>query len=281
MYWGKRKVAGRVVSSGSKVNLDYAEIPAPSWAVPQTTTLYWKKVQVAQDNSPQVWDAFSISLWKWSNAIYIKKLQDILKEVWYYYEEELSWEYDTQTIDAVYNFQINYDIVSNESTPWAGSYGPKTRKKLQEVYNLHLEEVAKEKEYQESIEILKQESNQSAQKHIDSIGKPTYWEISPRVRELQKTLITLWYFEYKDTAIFGVKTRNSLLEFQSKNEIIKSENEIWAWTFWPKTREVIVKELSQIHFMELLEQKWYLEKYLENTQQEDTLQDISLIAKTI
>ena len=51
MYWGKRKVAGRIVSSVSNTTLDYSTIPAPTWAVPTTTTLYGNTVQVKQNAS--------------------------------------------------------------------------------------------------------------------------------------------------------------------------------------------------------------------------------------
>lgn len=261
MYWGKRKIAWRVVWEKSSVTLNYKDIPAPTWAVPKTTTLYGKKVVVAQESQHKELDVFSLSLGKWSDSSYILQLQEILSEIWYYWEKTLSGIYDIHTINAVYNFQVNNEILQNEYDVWAWSYGPKTRQKLEEVYQLYLEEKKIEKQQQETITLLEQESYTLAKNKIELLWQPLYGNISPQVRDLQKILAKLWYFTYKDTAIFWVKTKNSLIDFQIKNEIISDTQQIWVWVFGPQTQKVMIQKLSEIYFDEALQWEWLKEVY--------------------
>ncbi len=264
MYWGKRKIEWKVVSNVSATTLDYNSIPAPSWAVPKTTLLYWNKVQVFQEantSTPEALGIFDLSLWKWSDATYVTQLQDILRELWYYAEEISTGEYDTHTIDAVYNFQINNEIVTNESTPGAGSYGPKTREKLSEIYDLFLQEKQELQEKNQAIEAYKLESQDLAKKIIEEIDVVAYGDISPDVRKLQKLLSETWHFDYKDTAIFWVKTRNALLDFQLEHEIISNVQDTGAGVFWPKTRELLSLKIWEQNFIQILELEGLLEIY--------------------
>jgi peptidoglycan hydrolase-like protein with peptidoglycan-binding domain len=76
---------------------------------------------------------------------------------------------------------------------------------------------------------------------------PVYGEISPGVRELQKTLAKLWYFTYRDTAIYGVKTQQALIEYQLSHKLISSNEDLWSGVFGPKTRLHLIEDLSQIY----------------------------------
>lgn len=264
MYWGKRKVSWKVISKHSNISLDYTNIPAPKWAVPKSTILYGNKVQVAQNiqkNEGEKSDIFSISLWRWSDEKYVSELQDILRDIWYYNNEHSDGIYNTETINAIYNFQINNEIVLDETSKWAGSYGPQTRKKLEEIYNLYLNQQQQELELKQNIDNILQESNLIATQAIELLWKPVYWDISPEVRQAQKILSKLWYFEYKDTAIFGVKTYTAVLNFQLENNIITDIYEVWAWTFWPNTRKVMTQKLWEYYFQTTLSEKWLQEKY--------------------
>jgi len=264
MYWGKRKIPWKVVSSDSSITLDYSTVPAPSWAVPKTTQLYGKTVQVKQESNTkkiEKIDIFWVSLWKWSDTIYVAQLQEILEQFWYYTADSFTWIYDIHTIDAVYNFQINNNIVQNEQSIWAGFYGPKTRKKLEELFSLYLDEKKVLEEKEKAIEVYRQESNSTAKSKVESLGNIQYWDISPQVRELQKILRELGYFEYKDTAIFWVKTKNAIINFQIDNDVISSANDLGAWIFWPKTKETITELVFKSYFKQVLELEWLLNLY--------------------
>lgn len=253
MYWGKRKVAWRVIARSKSTTLDYNTIPSPKWAVPKTTSLYWKTVTAFQ-NQPQEIDIFAQSLWKWSSKEHIEGLQWIFVELWYTPEESVTWIYDKETIDTVYAFQLERWIVTHEGSPWAWSYGPKTRASLKKSYTEFLEEKIREDEFFNAYQELSESSLEKARTHVDSIWKPLYWEISPSVRSMQKLFASLWYFKYKDTAIFWVKTKNTILEYQIEKKLISLSSDVWAWVFWPKTREAITLDLSHIYLLEMLEE---------------------------
>lgn len=252
MYWGKRKVYGYVVDSSNPTSLDYASIPAPLWA---TNNL--KK----QSYIPDVPDVFDVSLGEWSDATLITKLQEILSELQIIDSSETTWVYDENTVSSIYDFQLEHQIVIDQSSPGAWSYGPKTRAKLQEIYTNHLEAIQQKQELLEEIETIKELSTLTAEEKVNWIWKPVYQEISPRVRALQKTLAELWYFEYKDTAIFWVKTKTSLIAYQQDKNIISSQNDLWAGIFGPATRAQFKKDLSEIFFKDSLIEKELYEEY--------------------
>ena len=250
LFWGKRKVYGYPVKSTTPVSIDYTEVPSPLWAIKWLQKTY-KKTLI---------DIFNTSINRWSDEALINELQDVLRKLGYF-----DWEntgiYDETTINAVYDFQIEYNIVKTSYERGAWSYGPKTRKELSQRYQSYLEEEVQRQEFLAKIDALQAEALQQAQSHIASLERPVYGEISPRVREFQKTLSTLWFFEHKDTAIFGVKTQNALLSYQIEKNIITDSSDLGAWIFWPQTRAQFIQDLQNIYFLESLEKQELLVQY--------------------
>lgn len=256
-FWGKRKVYGYVVDEHNNTNIDYTSVPAPSWAttglqkvasVSSTNTL--EKNNTPEQVINETPEVFSISLGIWSNSDLITQMQEVFVELGYI--KETTWEYDTATISAVYDFQIEQDILSSQQDLWAGYYGPKTRAKLQEIYEKHISEKEKTQHLIEEVQDIQNKSQEKAQQYIESLNSPVYWEISYEVRELQKILAQLEYFNNKDTAIFGNITKNSITQYQLDKEIIQSVNSLWAGVFWPKTQESISTQLFEMYFHEYL-----------------------------
>ncbi len=284
MYWGKRKIAGKVVRSTTQTTLDYNSIPSPSWAVPKTTTLYGKKVQVAQTQKAKDLDIFSRSLGRSSSVEDVQELQEILNKLSYYNSNTYTWKYDSDTIDAVYNFQVNNWVVSSVSTPGAGSYGPKTRKKLQEVYTLYLDEEKKKQDFLIEFKKMEDQSLIQAQERIQAIWIPSYWDISPEVRELQRILTEVWVFDYKDTAIFWTKTANSLISLQLSNKLVESASSPGAWTFGPATRVLTWEKLAEIILQNKIEESWLHDdynRYIVTPDNSDVSIQIGSLAKNI
>lgn len=280
LYWGKRKVYGYVVEPGKETSLDYGVIPSPLWA-----TNGLKKNTDSRKKTVALPSIFDTSLGKGSDSSLVSKLQDTLVELEYLNKDAYeSGEYDTNTIDAIFDFQVDQKILSHSYDAGAGSYGPKTRKKLKEVYSSYVEEKEKREAFLAEIAQLRETALTKAENHVVSLEKPIYWEISPRVRELQKTLATLGYFEYKDTAIFGVKTKNALIEYQLENGLIENSQEIGAGTFGPKTRADFTANLQEIYFESLLETSDLKDQYsqymkeFENSISEDDSQETPLIS---
>jgi peptidoglycan hydrolase-like protein with peptidoglycan-binding domain len=61
---------------------------------------------------------------------------------------------------------------------------------------------------------LNNEAIQEAKGEIVLIGNPVSGDMSSGVRRLQISLKRIGYADYNDTAIFGAKTQNSILDFQ-------------------------------------------------------------------
>lgn len=250
LFWGKRKVYGYVIDPKNQVTLDYKNVPSPKWAT--------DGLQEAKKQLPHIFDT---SLGKWSEPELINELQSLLSDLWYLDSNYQTGTYDALTIDAVFDFQIHQEILSKNTDPGAGSYGPKTRASLKIAYQEYLEEEQKRNDFFKKFGSLQEEAFSNAESHVISLEKPVYWEISPRVRELQKTLSKLGYFNHKDTAIFWIKTQNALIEYQIWKNLISQTDEIWAGTFWPKTRAQFTKDLNDIYIKDLVEKHSLQEEY--------------------
>jgi hypothetical protein len=244
LYWGKRKVKWHIVNKNTKSNLNYNKIKSPFWV-----TLKLKKAQIIK----------KVDIFSWPVNTYskIKKLKSIFKELWYY-----NWKINNDKeslIDSVYDFQKDNKIVKSIYSSGAGSYWPKTRKKLKSLYNNHLAKIKEEEDrIQKELALvkkmknIKEQSLTKAHKQINYIWESKFGEVSHRVRKLQITLKELWYFNYKDTAIYWKKTKASIIVYQLKNNIIKSKNDIWAWILWPKTKKSLIQDLQNNFEKELI-----------------------------
>lgn len=272
-FWGKRKVYGYVVDNWNTTSLNYKDVPAVKWATTglQKTGMQWNvPVQklstsgsdsIESTSSEKLPDVFDISLWKWSDSAAISKMQEVLIELSHLSEN--TWEYDTNTISAVYNFQIQNNIIKNEQDVGAGFYGPKTRKKLKKAYTQYIEEKEKKEKLIAEIKDIKEQTQNKAQQYIESLNGPKYGEVSYEVRELQKILSELWYFSQKDTAIFWDITKKSIESYQLNSGIIDNINQLWTWVFGPKTQKKVAIDLSELYFQNHLKNNNLIDIYEE------------------
>ena len=260
--WWKRKVRWRILDKNMKITLNYDHI--------ETTKLWISKLkQISKkEKRKKIIDIFRKKIEK-SNEI--KELQRVLKELWFY-KWNITWKYD-DVVDAVYSFQLSKQIVKSEYSAWAWNFWPITRKKLEKTYNDYLlsrekerlkiikleEQKKKEKERLAQIKNklleLKEISFKNADKKLDFIWNPKFWEVSVSVRELQNSLKQLGYFNYKDTAIYWNITRNSIISYQLAKKIIKSKYDLWAWIVWPKTKVSLKNDLAIIYLKELVKKE--------------------------
>ncbi len=190
----------------------------------------------------------------------VKKLQEVLKTLGYY-NWKITWV-KKDTIDPIYDFQVKKWIVKYVYSAWAWSFWPKTRKTLKQEYDTYIEkqeaerleklrieeekrkEAERKKALEQKYKRLEELSISKATKKINYISNSEFWEISHRVRDLQILLKDLWYFEYKDTAIYWDKTKQSIIKYQIEKNIIKSEDELWAGIIWPKTKASLKNDLQ-------------------------------------
>ena len=256
MFWWNRIIEWEIVSRNSKVTLNIKNIPAPrwtiyhaiknpdflkKWTIKRKIYLSWKKIEkkISKNNKE-----INIFNWPIQSSFWVKKLQKVLKEMKLY-----SWKIDWQYISIrklILIFQLKNKIISKKTDIWAGNFGPKTRKTLKIKYKEFKEKIKKEKIAKLKREKEEKKKKLKAEKKINSIWDIKFWDISYDVRMCQKVLKEVWYFNYKDTAIFWEKTKQSIINYQLDRKIISNKNVYGAGMLWPKTRQSLIKDLSKI-----------------------------------
>ena len=190
----------------------------------------------------------------------IINLQNLLIEMWLYVWKA-NGSYDPIRY-IVMEFQLKNKLINTKLSTWAWYYWPNTRKVLKDEYRKFLELNNRKEELEKQFWDLEKIANKEAKKELSAIWKPRFWEISSRVRSMQKLFWLLWYFKSKDTAIFWEKTKESIVKFQLENNIIDSKADTWAWVIWPKTTEILEKELTKKILIEKVEESSLDQKML-------------------
>lgn len=243
LTWWKREVYWRILPSDSGSDNDWIQLENfKVWPINLKTLSNSKNVWKNDMQNITQTSLVPLSLNKNSDSQTISKLQNIFEELGYASFDD-KWKYTNELISTIMDFQINEWIISSDKDYWAGSYWPKTRKALYDRYLKHLEslkeiELEKQKE-QKRVEVMEA----SAAEIISSFGMPKPNEVWSNIRNLQKTLKLLWFFNTKDTAIYWELTRLSIMEYQKSKWLIITENDDWAWLIWEKTLANIKNDL--------------------------------------
>jgi len=236
----------------------------------------WAVIMVQKDKSINTWEIVTNKYNIFDKAVSSKDeiviLQNILTEL-KLYKWELSGKYE-DLVDTIYDYQISKWLITWINSIWAWNYWPMTRESLKTTYNDYLTNIEEEKinqakieadkrkEEQRKIELeqkykqLEELSEKKADEKISNIGKPKFWEVSAWVRELQITLKELWFFDFKDTAIFWDKTKDSIFSFQVSNKLVSKKEDLWAWMLWPRTLEKMKDNLKNKYFKDLAKNSW-------------------------
>jgi len=257
MYWGNRIVEWEIVSKYSKNTLNISTIPAPRWTIYHATKnpdliqkksiikrkiyLYWKKTIKNKANLVLKQKTYSKDLFDWpiKNSNWVQILQKKLTKIWLY-SWKINWDYSSVR-KIILNFQLKNKVISKNTDIWAWNFWPKTRIALKKEYILFIKEIKNKKKLSKENKAIQDDII----KKVKYISKVKFWDISPNVREFQKMLNQLWYFKYKDTAIFWKKTRNALVNYQIYKKLIKNKSIYWAGIIWPKTRKSLIKDLTK------------------------------------
>ncbi|NUJ97924.1 hypothetical protein HGA92_04020 [Candidatus Gracilibacteria bacterium] len=169
-------------------------------------------------------------------------LQSFFKEIGKYSGETTGKYSDIK--DTLISYQIDKKIVKDKNEVGVGYFGPKTRQMAKSDYDKINLEKKKNKELAEKKEKLLLSKSNDAKNIVSSLGNIKFGETSQEVREFQKILKILGYFNYDDTATFGDITKKSLISYQIKKGIIKNEKDDSAGIFGPKTKENLTKDLA-------------------------------------
>jgi len=253
MFWWNRVIEWEIVPRNSKVNLNIKNIPAPKWTIyhaiknPDFIKTWSVKNEiylsskVQKNNQTKIKD--DIFNWPIKNSEQVKILQEKLIEM-DLYSKEIDWNYSSIK-EIILKFQLDNNVISKDTDIWAGNFWPKTRKTFKEKYTSFIKKKEEEKLRKIELEKKEKKARLEATNRINNIWKIKFWDISYDVRVCQKILNEVWYFKYKDTAIFWEKTRQSIINYQLDKKLIENENIYWAGIFWPKTRKSLIEDLTK------------------------------------
>ena len=162
----------------------------------------------------------------------VKKLQEALVALGYLEETDVSGEYDQKTIEAVFDFQQDNEIVSSEFESGAGFYGPKTHVVLQE-------KIAETK-----MEVSPRELVAELDNHPDLEEDLDYFtaglqlgDKNAKVTKLQEELRKLGYFRMEPSGYFGEVTEHALFKLQQRFGLVADMESDGAGYLGPQTRE--------------------------------------------
>jgi hypothetical protein len=256
LYWWNRVIKWEVVSKKSKITINYKKIPAPYWTTYKLKLqkkFFPKKVK-KQKTKFEIFLEKELNFFnsKLKDTKDTKQLQEILSDLWMY-KWKIDWDYNSIK-NIILNYQLEKKLIKNKFERWAWYFGPKTRASLKKEFKSYLikqeEKRKKEEAFEQKLNKIKKWKLIQAQKEIKNLAYLKKWDISQDVRTLQKILKKIWYFDYKDTAIFWKKTYLSLIDYQLDKKIIANTYEPGTWIFWPNTKKQLIKDYAYILFWE-------------------------------
>lgn len=137
------------------------------------------------------------------------------------------------TRSSLKDFQMHYGIIGSKTQAYAGHVGPKTLRKLNErlAHFKHTESYL-------TAGVQHQTSHKNSIDINALLGSPLYNTLEgDRVRMLQKALRQLGFFRGKDTGLYGPKTRQAVIDFQLKHNVIPHKGAQGTGVFGPSTQE--------------------------------------------
>lgn len=245
LTWWKRTVYWRILANNKEEILPSITIENfQIWKINLENlknNVVGKNISKPKNSEVELVVPSQISKYSWSENI--KYFQTIMKNLGYY-NWEIDWVFSSDIYQVVLNFQLDNKVINSSQDRWASNYWPKTRQTLNNKYISYLtqekEKQALEKKKSDELALL----DSKIESVINSFWIPKENEIGNHVRQLQKTLKILGYFEWKDTAIFWEKTKESILKFQIDKWLIMTSSDLWAWMIWNKTLWKIQEDLK-------------------------------------
>ena len=186
--------------------------------------------------APQLFDQ---DVWYLSTGEDVKDLQTYLKELGYF-EGEISSYYGEETQEAVYQFQLDNEIINSPQDLGAGHTGVNTRKMLDLA-------IARLREEQEQTSLQRLQKGQLLLENYPDLDKSSYTfnralelgSLGDDVRILQEELANLGFLRIPATGYYGEFTEHAVFKFQQKMEIVATADDLGAGIFGPQTRAAL------------------------------------------
>lgn len=177
---------------------------------------------------------FPTDIYYGSEGTDVTEMQNYLVE-WGYLTEANGF-YGSDTAQAIFNFQMDYDIISDPEELGAGHFGPQTRRKFEELITNGADEHAVKLQKGRSLMAKYPDLFEEEELFASAI---TLGDSGETVRHLQAELVTLGFLRIAPTGYFGETTEHALFKFQQSQGIIASADESGAGYLGPQTREVL------------------------------------------
>lgn len=178
------------------------------------------------------------TLGKDDNGEEVKKLQEALKQLGY--EIEVTGIYDSKTIDAIFKFQKDNQIVNSQFDSGAGYFGPQTMQLLAaKLVDFKVNSVSES--FTPTIVFEKDLNERDTDKDV---------------RKLQEELRKLNLFGTDASGFYGEVTKNAVFKFQQNMGLVQSLESQGAGRFGVLTRTRLNEIISQREQTEkLIEEK--------------------------
>ena len=170
----------------------------------------------------------------------VRKLQDLLYRLGYL--EAVTGLYDTTTVKAVMQFQLDQGIIADAGDQAAGYFGPNTQYALDRVFflmeNNVLEDVREDEAEEQDLSF----------KNVDTSDLISYGldegDSGEEVVKLQSVLRSLNYLRIDPTGYYGPLTTHAVYKFQQRVGIVEKSSDTGAGVVGPKTRIALNKFLD-------------------------------------
>ena len=164
----------------------------------------------------------------------VLKMQNYLVE-WGYLAEASTF-YGAETAEAIFQFQIDQEIVSSSEELGAGHFGVNTRRKFEELIKNGVSE--------ETIKLQKGRNLLSRypdlQEEAPRFGRAlSLGDSGDDVKLLQEELVNLGYMRTEATGHFGVVTEHAVFKFQQSQGLVSSDDDSGAGYVGPATRAAL------------------------------------------
>lgn len=177
----------------------------------------------------------------------VKEMQDYLVQ-WAYLEEATGF-YGDSTAEALFQFQLDFNIVSSQEELGAGHFGINTRTQFDRLIQ----------DEKATASLLKQKQGEALLvKYTDLHEEKTDFNESlglgargAKVTQLQEELYKLSYLRVPATGYFDEVTEHAVFKFQQAQGILNDPNDAGAGYVGPATRSALNKVMSERYNMKL------------------------------
>lgn len=164
----------------------------------------------------------------------VQKMQQYLVD-WAYLSEATGF-YGEDTAEAIYQFQLNYDIVAGPDELGAGHFGINTRTKFDALIKNGVSEESLRLQKGKKLLSKYSDLNDSSAEFSRSMGRGDKGE---DVSKLQEELQILGFLRIDPTGFYGEVTEHALFKFQQSRGIVAKASDDGAGYFGPTTRDML------------------------------------------